>query len=228
MTDNVSEYKSTNPIIQKYLDMLDCGKLDIEEISPCVFNVRSAGELIFSVSFGFLVIADKVFDIDQIYDGKSFKDIDKLARKCQSMVQNSNHRTIIKKPYQESKYDKVVQKIHQICSPGHHGVKNVTLEEFNDKDFQKWWAHHPWRMIRVDEGHVVMHNNMLIVYAVMLTFIGLGLTAGFIDGVKWYQYKQEKSQLTEKQIQDKYSDFQILFPLILLRFKGIEYVIVIW
>ena len=39
--------------------------------------------------------------------------------------------------YQESKYDKVVQKIHQICSPGHHGVKNVTLEEFNESNLYK-------------------------------------------------------------------------------------------
>lgn len=111
--------------------------------------------------------------------------------------------------YQESKYDKVIQKMHQICSPGHHGVKNVTLEKFNDKDFQKWWAHHPWRMIRVDEGKAVMHINMLNVYAAMLFVIAVGLATGFIDAVKWQQYKHQKVQLTEKQIQDKYSDFQI-------------------
>ena len=83
------------------------------------------------------------------------------------------------------------------------------MQEFEDENFQKWWARHPWRMIRVDNGRVLMHLNMLIVYSAMLVVIGLGLCIGFVDAVKWQGYKHQKSQLTEKQIQDKYSKCQI-------------------
>ena len=41
---------------------------------------------------------------------------------------------------------------------------NKTVEEIQDEKFQKWWSHHPWRIVCVN-NEKVFHINMLLVFA---------------------------------------------------------------
>ena len=88
--------------------------------------------------------------------------------------------------------------------------RNVTSKEFNDKNFQKWWARHPWCKVSVNNGPRYFHINMLLVYSWMVVGLGFLVGAGFIDILRWEKYKDDKIVLNEQQLQEKYSRFQIL------------------
>ena len=83
-----------------------------------------------------------------------------------------------------------------------------TAEEFRDANFQKWWAHHPWRLVCVN-NEKLFHINMMLVFAAMLSAeLALGV-AGLAEAVKYKQYKDVKPTLSEKELKDKYSKGQI-------------------
>lgn len=83
-----------------------------------------------------------------------------------------------------------------------------TAEELRDADFQKWWAHHPWRLVCVN-NEKLFHINMMLIFAVMLSgYLALGVT-GLTEAVKYKQYKTEKSNLSEKEMKEKYTKGQI-------------------
>ncbi len=85
---------------------------------------------------------------------------------------------------------------------------NKTVEEIQDEKFQKWWSHHPWRIVCVN-NEKVFHINMLLVFAaVLLAELTLGV-AGISEYVKYKQYKTEKTELSEKQLKEKYGKGQI-------------------
>ena len=85
---------------------------------------------------------------------------------------------------------------------------NKTVEEIQDEKFQKWWSHHPWRIVCVN-NEKVFHINMLLVFAAILSAeLALGVT-GISEAVKYKQYKTVKPALSEKQLKEKYSKTQI-------------------
>ena len=84
-----------------------------------------------------------------------------------------------------------------------------TVEQFKDKDFQKWWARHPWRIVKVN-GKKIQHINMLLVYSALLASMLPLMVLEVVDLVKWEGYKVEKTKLSENQLKEKYSEFQIV------------------
>ncbi len=83
-----------------------------------------------------------------------------------------------------------------------------TIEEMEDKKFQKWWSHHPWRIVCVNNKKLV-HINILLVSAIALLMEGALGIAGLSESTKYKQYKNVKSTLSEKQLKEKYSKGQI-------------------
>lgn len=83
-----------------------------------------------------------------------------------------------------------------------------TVEEMKDENFQKWWAHHPWRVVCVDNKKLFHINIMLVFAAILSGCLALGIT-GLAEGVKYKQYKKAKSELAEKKLKEKYSKTQI-------------------
>ena len=86
---------------------------------------------------------------------------------------------------------------------------NKTAEEMKDTNFQKWWAHHPWRVVCVNNKKL-LHINIVLIFAAMLSAeLALGV-AGISEAVKYKQYKTVKPVLSEKQLKEKYSKGQIV------------------
>ena len=84
-----------------------------------------------------------------------------------------------------------------------------TADNYKDKDFQKWWARHPWHIVKIN-GRKVQHINMLLVYSALLASMVPLMVLEVVDLVKWEDYKKEKSILSENQLREKYSKFQIV------------------
>ena len=88
-----------------------------------------------------------------------------------------------------------------------------TLKEIDDKDFQKWWAHHPWCKVRIVDSDNPKQQfyqvNMLSICAAIIAAAGVAVGVLFTDLVKFQQYAYDKNELTEKQIQQKYSQYQV-------------------
>lgn len=229
--NNVIEYTSTNPIIQKCLDVLKSDKLEIKKVSDTnayiiYCNNKHAFTIMKNAVFNAPGCVEYDLDVDNIkfgtnkyYEGLDFSDLKKLYVVCVSeyekrttqrreRVLNYLDNFISKDKSKETKNVKhVVQTSENKSGNENHG-RVMTVEQFNDKNFQKWWAWHPWTVVRVGNGPKVMHKNMLLVsVAVLTTTFVLGCMT--VAGVyKWQQYKKQKSELTEKQLQDKYSGLQ--------------------
>ena len=76
---------------------------------------------------------------------------------------------------------------------------NKTVEEITDANFQKWWAHHPWRVVCVNNKKL-LHTNVFLVFAALLSAeLALGMT-GVAEAIKYKQYKTVKPVLSEKQL----------------------------
>ena len=88
-------------------------------------------------------------------------------------------------------------------------MRNVTQEQFEDKNFQKWWARHPLHAVRVDNGKALVHKNTLLIFCAFLTGVLILGTAVDIDAFIWVQYRTDKNTLTDKQLADKYTQNQI-------------------
>ena len=83
-----------------------------------------------------------------------------------------------------------------------------TVEEVNSEEFQKWWSHHPWRIVCVNNKKLVHINILLVAVIVMLGEFSLGIM-GLYESMKYKQYKTVKPTLSEKQLKEKYSKGQI-------------------
>lgn len=87
---------------------------------------------------------------------------------------------------------------------------NKTSEEFKSEAFQKWWARHPWCAVRIDNHRpTLMHRNMLWITAVIMTGMASLWVVGLAEMSKIQQYKNQKNTLTEKQLNEKYTEKQI-------------------
>lgn len=84
-----------------------------------------------------------------------------------------------------------------------------TLKEIDDKDFQKWWAHHPWCPVRVDNHKPVFHKNVLLMAVSVMTGMVILWFVALNEMSQIQQYKNQKNTLTEKQLKQKYTDGQL-------------------
>jgi len=84
-----------------------------------------------------------------------------------------------------------------------------TTEQLKDTDFEKWWARHPWRIVKTD-NQKLQHINMLWVYSIVCIMAATVPVLELIDISRWEDYKKEKTQLSGKQLKDKYSKLQIV------------------
>ena len=83
-----------------------------------------------------------------------------------------------------------------------------TVEQIEDENFEKWWARHPWRVVKVGNQKFV-HINFLNVCSIVCVMAATVPVLELIDISRWEDYKKEKIQLSEKQLKEKYSNFQI-------------------
>ena len=86
---------------------------------------------------------------------------------------------------------------------------NKTSKEFNDKNFQKWIAHHPWHLISVNGSKPIVHKNVYWIHLVTAVTSIVLLVSEISDFTKWVNYQTEKTTSTEKQLQKKYTKQQI-------------------
>lgn len=84
-----TEYKSTNPIIQKCLDILNNPDIKIEETSKRVSTVIVDKKIVFLVSDLGLYLPDNItFYVDRMENGMDFSDIPMIWEKTREIVQS--------------------------------------------------------------------------------------------------------------------------------------------
>lgn len=84
-----------------------------------------------------------------------------------------------------------------------------TSPEFNNKDFQKWIARHPWHRVSIDNTEPVVHKNIFWIHLVTTMSVIALLSFQLSDFTKWINYQTEQTTSTEKQLQKKYTKQQI-------------------
>lgn len=53
-----------------------------------------------------------------------------------------------------------------------------TLKEYDDEDFQKWWARHPWRKVKVIDSYDTRpfyHINLLNWFSALTVAVGVSV-----------------------------------------------------